>query len=36
MAEVNETKKLTRAIPAASQVAGWIEQAKTLTPMIAH
>lgn len=36
MAEVNETKKLTRALPAASQVATWIEQAKTLTPMISH
>lgn len=36
MAEVNETKKLTRALPAASQVASWIEQAKTLTPMISH
>ena len=36
MAEVNETKKLTRVVPAATQVARWIEQAKTLTPMISH
>ena len=36
MAEVNEAKKLTRVVPAASQVAKWIEQAKTLTPMISH
>ncbi|MEM9683398.1 MAG: DUF4332 domain-containing protein [Pseudomonadota bacterium] len=36
MAEVNEEKKLTRALPAASQVEKWIDQAKGLTPMISH
>lgn len=36
MAEVNAAKKLTRVAPAASQVMKWIEQAKTLTPMISH
>ena len=36
MAEVNEEKKLTRALPAASQVEKWIEQAKGMTPMISH
>jgi len=30
MAEVNEQKKLVRALPAESIVAGWIEQAKAL------
>jgi predicted flap endonuclease-1-like 5' DNA nuclease len=30
MAEVNEEKKLVRALPAESVVAGWIEEAKTL------
>src|SRR3546814_4150040 len=30
MKEVNEAKKLTRALPAASQVQKWIDQAKTL------
>lgn len=36
MAEVNEEKKLTRAVPAASQVEKWVEQAKTLDPKITH
>lgn len=36
MAEVNAAKKLTRVVPAASQVEKWIEQAKSLTPMISH
>ena len=36
MAEVNEQKKLTRAVPAAAQVAKWVEQAKSLEPMISH
>lgn len=36
MAELNAEKKLTRAAPAASQVTKWIEQAKTLTPMVSH
>jgi len=36
MAEVNETKKLTRAVPSEKVVAGWVEQAKTLEPLITH
>ncbi len=36
MAEVNATKKLTRQVPAESQVASWVEQAKDLKPVITH
>ena len=36
MAEVNAAKKLTRVVPAASQVAKWIEQAKSLPPIISY
>ncbi|MGB5473895.1 MAG: DUF4332 domain-containing protein [Gammaproteobacteria bacterium] len=36
MAEVNASKKLTRAVPSEKIVTGWIEQAKTLQPLIAH
>jgi len=36
MAEVNEEKKLTRQVPALKTVAGWIDQAKTLDPVITH
>src|SRR3546814_793671 len=36
MKEVNEAKKLTRALPAASQVQKWIDQAKTLDAAISH
>ena len=36
MAEVNAAKKLTRALPAASQVQKWIDQAKTMDPAISH
>jgi len=36
MAEVNATKKLVRMVPAKSMVERWIEQAKTLKPMISH
>ena len=36
MAEVNQAKKLTRQVPSASQVARWIEQAKSLAPTITH
>jgi predicted flap endonuclease-1-like 5' DNA nuclease len=36
MAEVNASKKLTRAVPSEKVVTGWIEQAKTLKPMINH
>ncbi len=32
MAEVNASKKLTRAVPSEKVVSGWIEQAKTLKP----
>ena len=36
MAEVNETKKLTRTVPSEKVVKGWVEQAKTLDPLITH
>ncbi len=36
MAEVNETKNLTRAVPSEKVVKGWVEQAKTLDPLITH
>ncbi len=36
MAEVNAARKLTRAVPAAKMVAGWIEQAKNLPPMLSY
>ncbi len=36
MAEVNETKKLTRQVPAESQIATWIEAAKSLDPKISY
>ena len=36
MAELNQTKKLTRQVPSESIVAGWIEQSKTLDPCISH
>ncbi|MCB9944407.1 MAG: DUF4332 domain-containing protein [Geminicoccaceae bacterium] len=36
MAEVNEQKKLTRAVPAEKMVAGWVEQAKQLPPAITY
>ena len=36
MKEVNEAKKLVRQAPAESQVTKWVEQAKTLEPMISH
>ncbi|MBU0776094.1 MAG: DUF4332 domain-containing protein [Alphaproteobacteria bacterium] len=36
MKEVNEAKKLTRAVPAASQVQKWVDQAKTMDPAISH
>ncbi len=36
MAEVNEQKKLTRMVPSAEQVAGWVDQAKSLDPLITH
>lgn len=36
MAEVNVTKKLTRAVPAESIVTKWIDQAKSIDPTITH
>ena len=36
LAEINAEKKLARAVPALSQVSGWIEQAKTTEPLISH
>jgi predicted flap endonuclease-1-like 5' DNA nuclease len=36
MAEVNGAKKLTRTVPSAETVAKWVEQAKTLDPLITH
>ncbi|MXN65760.1 DUF4332 domain-containing protein [Stappia sp. GBMRC 2046] len=36
MREVNETKKLVRQVPADSAVAGWVEQAKKLPPMMTY
>ncbi len=36
MAEVNESKKLTRAVPSEKVVSGWVEQAGTLDPLITH
>ncbi|MGD8875190.1 MAG: DUF4332 domain-containing protein, partial [Gammaproteobacteria bacterium] len=36
MAEVNASKKLTRTVPSEKTVAGWIEQAKSLNPLITH
>ena len=36
MAEVNEQKKLCKKSPSAKVVTGWVEQAKTLEPMVTH
>ena len=36
MAEVNETKNLTRTVPSEKVVKGWVEHAKTLDPLITH
>ena len=36
MAEVNAAKKLVRQTPSENQVTKWVEQAKTLDPMISH
>lgn len=36
MAAVNEEKKLTRSLPSETTVAKWVEQAKTLDPLITH
>lgn len=36
MAEVNETKKLVRQVPSEKSVTAWVEQAKTLEPMMSY
>lgn len=36
MAETNAEKKLTRAVPSESQVQGWIDQAKVMTPVLTY
>ncbi len=36
MAEVNETKKLVRLVPGEKAVTDWVEQAKTLEPMMTY
>jgi len=36
MAEVNETRKLTRTVPSEKVVSQWIEQAGALDPLITH
>ena len=36
MTEVNETRKLTRTVPSAKTVDGWVAQAKSLDPLITH
>jgi predicted flap endonuclease-1-like 5' DNA nuclease len=36
MAEVNASRKLTRTVPSEKAVAGWVEQAKSLDPLITH
>jgi predicted flap endonuclease-1-like 5' DNA nuclease len=36
MKEINEAKKLVRALPTEKQVAGWIEQAGSLPRVISH
>lgn len=36
MAEVNEVKNLTNAVPAMATITGWIDQAKTMDPTITH
>ncbi|MBX3111768.1 MAG: DUF4332 domain-containing protein [Fimbriimonadaceae bacterium] len=36
MAEVNDAKKLVRSLPSESQVAKWIEDAKTLDRVVTH
>jgi predicted flap endonuclease-1-like 5' DNA nuclease len=36
MADANEKRKLVRQLPSAKQVSGWIEQAKTLAPVMQY
>ncbi len=36
MKEVNAAKKLTRSTPSEKQVSAWVDQAKSLPPLITH
>ena len=36
MAEVNAARKLVRQLPSVKRVTSWVEQAKSLEPMISH
>jgi predicted flap endonuclease-1-like 5' DNA nuclease len=36
MAEVNQAKRLTRQVPGLKQVTKWVDQAKSLKPVITH
>ena len=36
MGEVNESKKLVRALPSAKNVAKWVDQAKSLPRVVSH
>ncbi len=36
MEEVNQQKKLTRRVPSADVVEGWVSEAKGLPPRISH
>ena len=36
MAEVNDTKKLTRTVPSEKVVSDWVAQAGSLEPVITH
>lgn len=36
MAKLNASRKLTRTVPSEKTVAGWIEQVRSLDPLITH
>ena len=36
MQEVNTAKKLVRLVPSAKSVSGWVEQAKSMQPVVTH
>lgn len=36
MAEVNQTRRLTRQVPGLKQVTRWVDQAKSLAPLVTH
>ncbi len=36
MAEINEKKNLTNRVPSAATVQKWIDEAKTMDPMVSH